>query len=614
MLETINNLDDVKYLKEEQLELLAKEMRERIIQVCSKNGGHIAPSLGTVELTIALLRVFSPPKDKIVWDVGHQSYGYKILTGRNKKFETLRKFGGISGFSNIFESPFDAFSVGHASTSISAALGLTISDEILDKDGLNIAVIGDGAMTGGLSFEAINHVGHLQKRVVIILNDNQMSISKNIGALQKSLTNILVSKSYNLIKKEVWDISHRLPDTLGQKIIKGSKKIQESIKNIFVPNIFFEELGFRYIGPIDGHNIERVTSILQKVKDYVPCPVVIHLISQKGRGYHLAENDPSRFHGISKFNLQTGETQKSTKKSYSQVFGSTLCKIARQKKDVVAITAAMTDGVGLTDFAKQYKNRFFDVGIAEGHAAVFAAGLAKGGLKPFVAIYSTFLQRSLDQLIHDVALQKLPVVFCLDRAGLVGEDGATHHGVFDLSYLRFIPNMTIFAPSCKRELEDILHFAADFKKGPLAIRYPRGQAADRDIKPIVLGEPEIVENGKDIVIATIGSELTTGQRLNDMLRQNGYEPYLINQRFLKPNSPSFWQKITRDIKTIITIENAALFGGFGQMIKSDFCNSDIKVYSFGIGDKFVPHGDVTLLTKSIGLTEQQIFKQIKDNI
>ena len=614
MLEKINYPDDIKSLNSNEIFNLCSDVRKKIIQVCSKNGGHIAPSLGTVELTVALLCVFSPPHDKIVWDVGHQAYGYKILTKRKKTISSLRKFKGLSGFPNIFESKYDAFGTGHASTSISATLGLRIAKDILKKGGETVAIIGDGAMTGGLSFEGLNHTGDLQKRVIVILNDNQMSISKNIGALQKSLTNIALSKSYNFVKNEVWSLSSNLPKRFREIFISSSRKLKNSVQNIVVPSIFFNELGFRYIGPIDGHNTDRLIDVMTKVKNTLSEPTLIHVITQKGRGFSMAEDNPSRFHGISKFNMVTGETTKSNGYSYSEVFGKKMCKIAEKSNRVIVITAAMKDGVGLSEFANRFPKRFFDVGIAEAHAVTFASGAAKEGLKPFVAIYSTFFQRALDQLIHDCALQKLPVVFCIDRAGLVGEDGATHHGIFDISYFGMIPNMSFFAVSCKGELEEILEFAVKHNKGPIAIRYPRGLSKIRKFSPIEFGKGEIVKNGSDVAIATIGTALEMGLKLRKKLTNIGINSYLVNQRFLKPFDFELWEKIQKNIKIVITLEKNVLSGGFGHKIKDIFCNSKVEVYNYGIGDNFVGHGQVDKLYESIGFSVESIFKEIEKKL
>jgi len=599
---------DIREYNVSQLETLAKKLRSRIVQVCAKNGGHLAPSLGTVDLTLAILKIFDPLKNPIVWDVGHQSYAYKILTGRNKNFDTLRQFNGISGFNNIFESPYDAFSVGHSSTSVSAALG--ISATTTQK---TVAIIGDGALTSGMSFEGINNAGHLQKNnLIVILNDNEMSISKNVGALQKTLTNFLVSKAFNFFKKEVYDISNIMPENVRKLIIGSSRWLEGGFLRFFGENTFFKDLGFNYVGPVNGHNIPQLIKLLSKINKNVSGPVLLHVITQKGKGYKFSEANPSKFHGIAPFDIATGEVLGKSQKTYAKVFGQELMKLASKNKNIYAIVAAMTDGVGLAQFAQKYPKQFFDVGIAEQHAVTFAAGLAVRGKKPFVAIYSTFAQRAFDQIIHDVAMQKLPVVFCLDRAGLVGEDGATHHGVFDLSYLSLIPNLIILTPSCESEFTQMLVFAAAYTKGPIAIRYSRGKIDSRKAEKFALNEVEIVEKGEEIAICTIGTALFDGKKLLKLLFQDGHKPSLINFRALKPLDKKALEKIREKFRCVITIEENVLMGGFGEKIASNLINNDIKVYSFGFEDKFVLHGEIEKLKEQLGLLPKQIYKKLKD--
>ena len=606
ILEKIKNPKDVKKLSGSDLELLAKEIRKRIIEVTAKNGGHVAPSLGATDITIALLKVFDALKDRIIWDVGHQSYAFKILTERNEKFDTLRQFQGISGFNNIFESKYDAFGVGHSSTSISAALGITVAKELQNKKGRAIAVIGDGALTGGIAFEALNHAGHLNKNMIVILNDNNMSISKNVGALQSYLTNILVSRSYNLLKNKVWDFVQHLPPRVRRRAISSAQKFEENVINSLAPTIFFEDLGFKYLGPIDGHNIPRMVRIFNKAKKNIVGPILIHIVTQKGKGYEFAEDDSAKFHGVGPYEVHTGKSVGKSAPSYSAVFGKTLCALAKKNKNITAITAAMTAGTGLSDFAKKFPDRFFDVGIAEQHAVTFAGGLAVQGLKPFVAIYSTFLQRALDQVIHDIALQKLPVVFCLDRAGLVGEDGATHHGVFDLSFLNFIPNLIVMAPSNAEEFQKMLGFASEYNEGPVVIRYPRGSAASKkNVPELQTGKFEVVKEGKDIAVIAIGKAMSTAEKLCEKLD----EPFLINARFLKPIDTEFLKKLS--CKTVITLEENSLIGGFGSLIKDFYVNSDVQVHCFGIKDTFVTHGDTEKLKELIGFTPEKIYDEIK---
>ncbi|MCD4817492.1 MAG: 1-deoxy-D-xylulose-5-phosphate synthase [Candidatus Cloacimonetes bacterium] len=615
MLNKIKCPTDVKKLTNAELEKLAEVVRHRIIDVTAKNGGHIGPSLGATDLTIALLKVFNPLKERIVWDVGHQSYAYKILTERNDRFETLRKFNGISGFNNIFESKYDAFGVGHASTSISAALGIVAGNEINGKKAKTVAVIGDGALTGGIAFEALNHAGHLQKNMIVILNDNNMSISKNVGALQAYLADILVSRSYNAVKGKIWDILHRFPPRVRRKLISSAQKIEENVINTFVPNVIFEDFGFKYVGPIDGHDIRKMVKIFRKAKNNMVGPILIHVVTQKGKGYEFAETNSAKFHGLGPFHKETGECVSKGKTSYSSLFGSTLSKIAANQENVVAITAAMTDGTGLANFAKAFPDRFFDVGIAEQHAVTFAGGLATQGIKPFVAIYSTFLQRAFDQVIHDIALQKLPVVFCLDRAGLVGADGATHHGAFDLSFLNSIPNLVIMTPSCAEELVKMMKFAAEYKTSPVVIRYPRGYAnpAKRRIPKIKLGKSEIVQKGNKVAFLSVGNSLLDAQEIVKLMKIDFPEinPYLINTRFTKPIDKELLTNLKNEVDIFITLENNAKIGGFGSSISSFFALDDKKVLSFGYPDKFIEHGSVDKLLEMIDLTPNQIYQKIK---
>ncbi|MEA2095830.1 MAG: 1-deoxy-D-xylulose-5-phosphate synthase [Candidatus Cloacimonadota bacterium] len=614
MLEKIKTPKDVKRLSIVQLQELAGDVRERIIQVTAKTGGHVAPSLGATDLVIALLKMFDPLEDRIVWDVGHQSYAYKILTERNKQFKTLRQFGGLSGFNNIFESKYDAYGVGHASTSISAALGIAVAKEMKGINGRTIAVIGDGALTGGMSFEALNHAGHLQKDMIVILNDNNFSISKNVGALQSHLTNMLVSKPYNATKSLIYDFVQHLPHRIRRRVILSARTLEENMVHTLAPNIIFEDLGFKYLGPIDGHDIPRMIRIFHKIKTNLMGPILVHVVTQKGRGYEHAEDDAARFHGLGPYEIKTGKIKKKKAETYSKVFGNTLCEIAEKNKNVVAITAAMTDGTGLTEFAEKFPDQFFDVAIAEQHAVTFAGGLAVQGIKPFVAIYSTFLQRAFDQVIHDIALQKLPVVFCLDRAGLVGDDGATHHGIFDLSYLNLIPGLLILIPANAEELSAMLKFAANYKDGPIVIRYPRGctKYLDRKIEPIEIGKSVIVNEGKDVAIIGVGKAMEDAVIVYDELKDKlpDVDPYLINPRFLKPFDTSLFNDLKKKVHTIITIEDNALIGGFGSMMKSYFSNSDVKVHSFGIPDEFIEHGTVDQLKDLIGISAKKITKEI----
>jgi len=614
MLENIKTPKDVKKLSIKQLEDLAEDVRKRIIEVTAKTGGHVAPSLGATDLAIAILKMFDPLEDRIVWDVGHQSYAYKILTERNDKFDTLRQFGGLSGFNNIFESKYDAFGVGHASTSISAALGITVAKEMKEEKGRTLAVIGDGALTGGMSFEALNHAGHLQKDMIVILNDNNFSISKNVGALQAYLTNMLVSKPYNATKNLIYEFVQRLPHRIRRRVILSARTLEENMINSLAPNIIFEDLGFKYLGPIDGHDIPRMIRIFHKIKTNLTGPIFVHIVTQKGKGYEHAEDDVSRFHGLGPYEIKTGKSKKKKAETYSKVFGNTLCKLAEKNKNIVAITAAMTDGTGLTEFADRFPDQFFDIGIAEQHAVTFAGGLSVQGIKPFIAIYSTFLQRAFDQVIHDIALQKLPVVFCLDRAGLVGDDGATHHGVFDLSYLSLVPGLTIMMPACAEELEEMLQFAATYNEGPIVIRYPRGCAKymEKKIEPVKLGQSSIIHEGKDIAIIGVGKAFEDAEIIYEKIKKQlpKTKPFLINPRFLKPIDKKYLEFLKENVKTIFTIEDNAIIGGYGSMLKEHFANSEVTVHSFGIPDQFITHGSVDELKDEIGITPQQITKKI----
>jgi 1-deoxy-D-xylulose-5-phosphate synthase len=615
ILERITDPKLIHNLKPNELKLLAKEVRARIVEVVSQTGGHIAPSLGAVDFTIALLNVFDPLKDRIVWDVGHQSYGWKILTGRNAEFASLRQLNGISGFTNRDESPYDAFSTGHSSTSISAALGMACARDLNNESGHCIAVIGDGALTGGMSFEALNHAGHLQKnKFIVVLNDNAMSISKNVGGLQRYMARMMASRSYNTLKKQIWDLSGSLPSSIRRRFIYGAQKLEESMMNILIPNIIFEDLGFKYVGPIDGHDIEHLLPILNRVKDYMIGPVLLHVVTQKGKGYAPAENNASLFHGIGPFEPKSGKTACSGKESWSEVMGNALVRLAEKDSRVVAITAAMAAGTGLSPFEQKFPDRFFDVGIAEQHAVTLAAGMATKGLKPFVAIYSTFMQRALDQVIHDCAMPHLPVVFCIDRAGLVGEDGATHHGAFDLAFLSYIPNLVILTPDTAEELSAMLEWAADYDKGPVAIRYPRGTA-----KCATEGEVEspfdpfkavqVAESG-DIALVSTGDAFDLAETVWQILKQAGLNARLIRLRCIKPFDSTLLLEIAKTCSHVFTFEHGSVIGGVGAHIAQILSTSSIKVHNFGYPDRFIPHGQTKLLLEQIGFTAEHISKEI----
>jgi len=603
--------DDIKKLSYQDLIFLASEVREYIIDVVSKNGGHLAPSLGVVELTIALLRMTDPLKDRIVWDVGHQSYAYKILTDRRDRFPTLRKFQGISGFNKISESPYDAFGVGHSSTSISSGLGIKVANVLQNRDIKTIAVIGDGSMTAGLAFEGLNNAGHLKKNLVVILNDNEMSISPNVGALSNYLSKVMTGEIYTKFRKEFQHFLEKSP-FVGGPILQFAKKLEEGIKGFFTPGIIFEELGFKYIGPVNGHDIKDLEDALHNAFIQTS-PVLIHIITKKGKGYKPAEESPSKFHGVSKFDKETGTTVKFSEKTYTQVLGETLTEMASCNDKIVGITAAMPDGTGMSILKSRFHDRVFDVGIAEQHATTFAAGLAAGGLKPYVAIYSTFLQRAYDQIIHDVALQKLPVVFCIDRAGFVGDDGPTHHGAFDLSYLRIVPNMVIMAPKDARELEEMLKLSENIDL-PVAIRYPRGAADKYDLSfsPISIGDPEVVFDGGEITIVSVGHIFKESIETYKILKDSGVESTLINLRFIKPLNKDILIKAFIGKKLIVTVEENSIYGGVGEYIQSIVNDIDlsIKVLKFGIPDIFVEHGDLETLRKLVGLKADQMADKV----
>ncbi len=613
ILDTITDPSQIRQLKLEQLTSLARELRKRIVAVVSRTGGHIAPSLGAVELTLALLNVFDPLTDRVVWDVGHQSYAWKILTGRNDRFDTLRTLGGISGFTNRDESPCDAFSTGHSSTSVSAALGISCAKQLRGESGHCVAVIGDGALTGGMSFEALNHAGHLQKdKFLVILNDNAMSISKNVGGLQKYLARTLASKPYNTLKQQVWDLSQSLPANLRRRFILGAQKLEESMINILVPNIIFEDLGFKYIGPIDGHDIRLLCAILRRIQRHMVGPVLLHVVTQKGRGYAPAEKDASLFHGVGPFESKSGKQACSGRESWSEAFGRSLLDLAATRPQVVAITAAMAAGTGLSTFEAQFPTRFFDVGIAEQHAVTLAAGMAAQGLKPFVAIYSTFLQRALDQVIHDVALPRLPVVFCIDRAGLVGEDGATHHGAFDVSFLGNVPGLIILSPATAEELDAMLSFAADYTQGPVAIRYPRGTArcGEARLESFLPGQAMIVNAGEGFALVSDGVELPVAQAVRELLLAEGRKPWLINLRSLKPLDEALLKDLAGSCNHIFSFEANAVLGGTGSRITQLLAEYPCRVINFGYPDKFVTHGRIEQLKELIGFTPQQLTREI----
>ncbi|MBI4686672.1 MAG: 1-deoxy-D-xylulose-5-phosphate synthase [Nitrospirae bacterium] len=613
LLKNIKDPKDLKRLSIDKLKELASELREAIIERVAINGGHLASNLGVIELTLALHYVFNSPRDKIIWDVGHQSYAHKILTGRLGQFQTLRQYGGISGFPKIGENPHDAFGTGHSSTSISAALGILEAGAQKGEDFKVIAVIGDGAMTSGLAFEGLNHAGHLQKNLIVILNDNEMSISPNVGALSAYLQKIMTGDLYTKFKKETRSILGRIPK-VGEPMLRMAEKAEGTVKGFFVPGMLFEELGFEYVGPIDGHKIENLIETLERFKDFSR-PVLIHAITKKGKGYSLAEKNPCLFHGVGPFDIETGCQPQSQNPTYSEVFGNCLLRLAREDKRIVAITAAMTEGTGLTDFAKAFPKRFYDVGIAESHAVTFAAGLATRGLKPVVAVYSTFLQRAYDQIIHDVCLQKLPVIFALDRAGIVGEDGPTHNGAFDLSYLRHIPNLVVMAPKDEDEFQDMLKTAVSYD-GPCAVRYPRGRAPrppeDRELREVPIGISEVLKDGKDILIIAAGSSVSYSVEAAKFLEGLGVSACVVNARFIKPLDINLIGNLAGRIKYVITVEENTVEGGFGSSVLEHLSELNIeglKIKRLGIPDRFIEQGSQQILRRNLGLDAEGIARE-----
>lgn len=619
ILSRIDSPGDLKKLPVEELSVLAGEIRSYMIEVLSRRGGHLASSLGSVELTLALHYVFDSPRDRIVWDVGHQSYTHKIITGRREAFKDLRTKDGISGFPKISESEHDIFGTGHACTAISAALGLAVARDLRGEDNFVIGVVGDGAISGGMSLEGINHAGHLKtNKFIVILNDNKMSISKNVGALAKHLTKITTQNLYLQLEADIWELLGKVPH--GSKARKLASRIKESIKNLVVPTILFEELGFRYLGPLDGHDIPQLIDTFSNLHQ-LPGPVMVHLVTKKGKGYSFAENDAEKFHGIGSFYKTTGDSRSGKgKKKYSKVFGETLTQMARDDDRIVAITAAMKEGTGLTCFAEEFPDRFFDVGISEEHAVTFAAGLAREGMKPFVAIYSTFLQRGFDQVIHDVALQKLPVRFILDRAGIVGEDGPTHHGTFDLSYMGMIPNMIVMAPSDECELTKMLLNSRSIDSGPSAIRFPRGSIEGVDMascdEPVVFGRARMLSEGADAALIAVGSMVVPVVEAAGILASNGVDVSVIDARFVKPLDGEMIKMSAAGDKPVFVIEENAVAGGFGDAVTRYLFESGIsaKVTRIGIGDLFVPHGGRDELLDELGLTGVRIAEAVLSSV
>lgn len=609
-LDRINSPSDLKKLNFEELNRLADELRETIIATVASNGGHLASSLGVIELTLALHYVFNSPEDKIIWDVGHQAYSHKLITGRRDRFHTIRKENGISGFPKIAESVHDIFGTGHSSTSISAALGIVEGRDMNHDHFKVIAVIGDGAMTGGLAFEGLNNAGHLKKDLIVILNDNEMSISQNVGALSAYMNRIMTDERYRKFKKETKSFLEGIPK-LGAPVAKMAQKAEETIKGLILPGILFEELGFDYVGPIDGHNIEALVDTLKRIRSSIS-PTLVHVITKKGKGYQFSEEDPCVFHGVGPFEPETG-SQISVKKgaTYSSTFGNILTELAGRDKRIIAVSAAMKEGTGLTGFAEKYPDRFYDVGIAEPHAVTFAAGLATQGMRPVVALYSTFLQRAYDEIIHDVCLQNLPVVFAIDRAGIVGEDGPTHNGLFDLSFLRPIPNLVVMAPKDGSELRLMMEFALGYP-GPSAIRYPRGRAVELEPTgtPLTLGCAEVLKKGADIALIALGSCVAPSLNAAERLAGAGVNVMVVNARFVKPLDERLIVDIAGTVPRLITIEENTLQGGFGSAVIECLNNNDLAnvvVRRLGLPDNFIEQASLNRLRVKYGIDEQAIF-------
>ncbi len=610
-LNMVKSPDDLKLLNIKQLKLLASEIRHKIIETVAKTGGHLASNLGVVELTIALHYVFDCPRDRIIWDVGHQCYTHKLLTGRANRFHTLRQYGGLSGFPRREESVFDSFNTGHSSTAISAALGMAKARDLKNGNYKVIAVVGDGALTAGLAFEGLNQAGHLGSDLIVVLNDNKMSISKNVGAISSYLSKIITHPKYTITRKRI----EKFLTKWSKKIAEQASNLEDTIRAISGPGLLFKEMGFKYFGPVNGHDLESLIGLFRNIK-HLKGPLLVHIITKKGKGYSYAEKQTIRFHGVSPFNILNGRSTNNRNKTYTDAFSNALIKLAREDSRIVAITAAMKEGTGLNKFSEEFPERFFDVGIAEQHAVTFAAGLASSGLKPVVAIYSTFLQRAYDQIFHDVCLQNLPVVFAIDRAGVVGEDGPTHHGVLDLSYLKTIPNIVIMAPKDENELGHMLKTAIEIKK-PVAIRYPKeacvGVRIENPLKRIEIGKSEILKKGKDILILAIGPIVHKALQVAKELEKNKISVCVVNARFVKPLDESLIVNLAKKIKRIITIEENTLNGGFGSAVLEILQKNKIKaeVRRLGIPDRFIEHGSRDILLEKAGLTKKNMVKTIK---
>lgn len=614
-LEHIKKPNDIKQFDMEELEVLAEEIRSFLVEKISKTGGHLASNLGVVELTMALHLNYDLPKDKIIWDVGHQAYTHKLLTGRKEGFNALRTYGGMSGFPKRKESDCDAFDTGHSSTSISAGLGYVCARDILKEDYHVVSVIGDGSLTGGMAYEALNNAATLNSNYVIVLNDNKMSISQNVGGMSRYLDTLRTAEAYTDLKSAVETAVGSIPIG-GERMVQHIRKTKSSIKQLFVPGMFFEDMGIKYLGPVDGHDLKALNRAIKEAKR-VNGPVLLHVLTTKGKGYVPAEDNPSKFHGTGPYIIETGESlETSGKDSYTSVFSKVMVDMAKHDDKLVAITAAMEDGTGLDAFHKYFPDRFFDVGIAEGHAVTFAAGLAAAGMHPVFAVYSSFLQRGFDQIIHDVCLQNLPVVFAIDRAGLVGSDGETHQGVFDLSYLSLVPNMTVMAPKNKWELADMLRFAVRLG-APVAVRYSRGAAYDgfQEYRaPIVYGKSELIYEEMDIAILCVGNMFESAVQVRRILKEKGYHCSLVNARFVKPIDEELITELSRSHKLLITIEENVRIGGYGEKVQEFISDKNLKtsVLNIAIPDEYVEHGNVTLLRQEVGMDVDTMAKRIMD--
>ncbi len=620
LLDRIADPVDLRKIEPEKLGRVVEEIRGLMLDEVSRHGGHLAPSLGVVELAVALHYCYDTPRDKLIWDVGHQAYAHKILTGRHRQFSSLRQYGGLSGFPRISESIYDTVSTGHASTSISTGLGIALARDLRKENFHVVSVIGDGSLSGGLAFEGLNNLGMHGTRMTVVVNDNRMSISRNVGALSRYLTRIITDKRFHKIKGRVWELVGKLPN-VGKGIRNLVHDVDDALKHFVIPGKLFEDMGLQYFGPVDGHNVREMIEVLRFVRDSVTGPSLVHVITTKGKGYRFAEDDATKFHGVSAFSLRTGTVNGSAAKApkYSEVFGKTLAELGKRNQDIVGITAAMPDGTGLSHFRDAFPDRFFDVGIAESHAVTFAAGLALQGLRPVVAIYSTFLQRAYDQIVHDVALDGLPVVFCVDRAGLVGDDGPTHHGMFDLSFLRTVPRMVIMAPRDENQLRHMLQTALAYREGPVCVRYPRGHGegvpVDEKLSTFPVGQPELLRRGKGCAIVAVGTMCRQAVEIADDLGTRGCSPSVVDARFVKPLDEEFYRTLFREHTHIVTLENNTLAGGFGsavlELLSSDTFESPPRILRVGYPDRFVDHGDLSHLRRDLHLDTPELVKKIE---